>query len=102
MVAEHIDLSDGRIPRALAELKSLILAQFPTATFDVGEGDDPCGMYMEATLDVDNTDDAAGVVLERLQRAQVDEGLPVYVFFARTPERIEAALRRERRAGDVV
>ena len=83
---------------AIAELQEPILSHFPGTTFTVGEADDPDGIYMRAIVDIDDTDDVIEVILDRLVDMQVDEGLPLYVVPVRTPERIAAALERERKS----
>jgi len=90
-------LTDPRMQAAVAELQELIRSHFPTATFDVGEADDPDGVYMRAVVDIDDTDEVTEVFIDRLVDMQVEEGLPIYVVPVRTPERIAAALEQERR-----
>ena len=75
-----------RCHHALDELKRLILDRFPTATFDITHGDDPCGVYLVAMVDVEDIDDVIDAFLDRLVIMQIDEGLPIYVMVERTPQ----------------
>ena len=79
---------------AIDELKRLITARFPQATFVVEEGFDPEGVYLVTTVDIADTDDVIAVVGDRLVEMQVEEGLPVYVTPLRPLERVVAELRK--------
>jgi hypothetical protein len=83
-----------RIKEALSELRSLITARFPQASFVVEEGFDPEGIYLVPTVDVVDTDDVISVVGDRLVALQVDEGLPVYVTPLRPIDRVIAELQQ--------
>jgi hypothetical protein len=83
---------------AVHELKGLITAHFPQATFVVEEGFDPEGIYLLATVDIADTDEVIAVVGDRLVELQVDEGLPVYVTPLRPIERVVAELRKREAA----
>jgi hypothetical protein len=96
MVHALIDINDERIQSALAELQSLILARFPAATFTVFEGEDPCGIYLEATVDVEDTDEVIDTYISRMVDMQVDEGLPVYAIVVQPIDRILALQERQR------
>ena len=88
-------LADSRIQAALAELQGLIRGRYPEATFEtfIGYGDDPNTVYLRATLDVEDRFEASDVYIDRLVDLRVEEGLPVSVILARTPERNEAVRR---------
>jgi len=75
---------------AAAELREMIAARYPEATFEVTSGDDPAGLYLIPTVDVDDTDEVADVIAGRLLALQVDEELPVYVFPVRPLARVLA------------
>jgi hypothetical protein len=93
--------ADPRIQTAIVELQDLIIARFPSTTFEIGEDDDPDGVYVRAVVDVDDTDEVTELFIDRMIDIQVDDGLPVYVVPVRTPERQAAArqkLREERMA----
>ena len=92
MRTEQDLLTDSRIQAAIAELQDLIRARYPEATFSVGYGEDPDGVYLRATVDVDDRNDVADLFIDRLVSIQVDEGLPVYVVPVRPPERVAALL----------
>jgi hypothetical protein len=83
---------DPRLLAAAAELRELIVARYPEATFELATGDDPSGLYLIPTVDVDDTEDVAEVVSDRLLALQVDEELPVYVFPVRPLARVLADL----------
>ena len=87
-----------RMEEAVHELKGLITARFPQATFVVEEGFDPEGIYLVTTVDIADTDEVIAVVGDRLVELQVDEGLPVYVTPLRPIERVIAALREREAA----
>ena len=102
MVADVVQ-DDARIQAALTELREMIEAKFPTATFHAYQGEDPEGTYLEAIVDVEDTDDVIDVFLDRLVDMQIEERLPVYVVPVRTPERVarlvaEAEQRRKQAA----
>ena len=103
MNPERSDRDDPRIQAAIAELTGLIRARYPSASFTVGEGEDPEGVYVTATVDVEDTDEVVEVVSERLVTMQVEEGRPIHVIPARPIERVAAGLRerRERSAPSV-
>ncbi len=96
MSVEHFTLEDPRIQGALTELQSIIKKHFPQATFEVSEGDDPCGIYLTATVDVDNLTTIIDVFSDRLVDIQVEEGLPVHVILVQPLEQVMEELRRER------
>jgi hypothetical protein len=83
-----------RMEEALHELKGLITARFPQATFVVEEGFDPEGIYLVTTVDIADTDEVTAVVGDRLVELQVNEDLPVYVTPLRPIERVVAQLRK--------
>jgi hypothetical protein len=83
---------------AVRELKGLITARFPQASFVIEEGFDPKGTYLVATVDIADTDEVIDVVGDRLVELQVDEGLPVYVTPLRPIKRVVAQLREREAA----
>ena len=78
---------------AIAEMKSMILAHYPDATFVVSDGEDSVGTYLTVTVDVDDLDEVFDVVVERLLEMQVDEFLPFYVLVVHPIERVFAELQ---------
>ncbi len=93
----HVHLTP-RMEDAVQELKRLVTARFPQATFVVKEGVDPEGIYLVTTVDIADTDEVIAVVGDRLVELQVDEGLPVYVTPLRPIERVVAELREREAA----
>jgi hypothetical protein len=73
---------------AIEELKSLILARFPDATFEIFEGDDPHGTYLRVMLDLDEVYDVIDVFISRLTDFQVEDDLDLFVEITRprTPD----------------
>ena len=96
MMTGRIDPEDRRIQRALVELKGMITRRYPQATFDVGLGEDPEGVYLTAIVDVEDTTEVFGVVVDRLVDMQVEEELPIYVVTERPLERVLERLRSEK------
>jgi hypothetical protein len=90
-----VNADDPVIQAAIEELKGLISKRFPTAQFQVYEGDDPHGIYLETTVDLEDTDEVMDVIVDRLVDMHV-EGIPVYTSTLRTPEREEAVRRQLR------
>src|SRR5712692_1698026 len=87
-----------RMEEAVHELKRLITARFPQASFVVEEGCDPEGIYLVTTVDIADTDEVVDVIGDRLVELQVTEGLPVYVIPLRPIERVIAQLREQEAA----
>jgi hypothetical protein len=102
--AEHRCVSmTPRMQEAVAELRALIASHDPEATFSVGDGDDPEGIYLTAIVDDENMRDVIEVFLDRLVDMQVDEELPVFVVPIRPVERSRAMLaERQARSGAMV
>jgi hypothetical protein len=83
---------------AVQELKRLIAARFPQATFVVEEGFDPEGIYLVTTVDIADTDEVIAIVGDRLVELQVNESLPVYVTPLRPIKRVVAQLQEREQA----
>ncbi len=98
MAAQHNLLTDPDIQAAIVEIRGLISARFPDATFTVGLGDDPTGVYLRPVVDVDDRGDVFDVFIDRLTDIQDVTGLPLYVVPARPPGRNAAILQSHRRA----
>jgi hypothetical protein len=81
------------LEEAVEELKRLITARFPQASFVVEEGFDPKGIYLVTTVDIADTDEIMDIVGDRLVELQVTEGLPLYVTPLRPIQRVVAELR---------
>jgi hypothetical protein len=87
-----VDENEPLIRDALVELRGLISAHLPDATFAVVRREDPEGIYLRAVVDVVDLDAVVDVVLDRM--VELNElGLPVYVLPEWPPARIEAHLR---------
>lgn len=94
---ETLDHSEAQLMAALEELREMILALYPHATFSTRHGDDPVGVYLRAEVDVENLIDIVDVVLGRRVDMQVDEGLPIELVPVRPIQREIANLRRSNR-----
>lgn len=93
MTAAHDPLSDPRVQAAVEEIKGLIACHYPEATFTVGLGDDPEGVYLRPVVDIEDRGEVVDVFLDRLVEFQVEDALPLYVVVDRPPERNAAILR---------
>jgi hypothetical protein len=93
MRAKRISPSDPEIVSALNELKALIAARYPGASFDVFEGEDPEGVYLRATVDIEDSSDALVPALAKLEELEVEQGLPIYVVTDQPPSRVVAELK---------
>lgn len=85
-----------RAQAAIDELKALISAKFPEATFTVNAGHDPAGIYLKAIVDIDDTDDVVALYIDRLVDIQVHEGIPVYVVPLQPIKRVIAEMKRQK------
>jgi hypothetical protein len=85
---------DARLTAAVEELKTLIAGRYPTAAFDLSQGDDPEGVYLTTTVDIDDPDEVTDLVIDRTMRLQIDEQLPVYVVPIRPISRVMDDRRR--------
>ncbi len=80
---------------AVEELIRMVRQQYPTASFEVGPGeDDPEGTYITATVDIDDPDAVTDLTIDRELELQIEQGIPVYVIPIRTPARV-ATLRHQ-------
>lgn len=70
---------DPRVQRALADLRQVILARFPDATFEVERWTDPAGIYLRATIDAEDENAVMDACIDCLLKIQVERRLPVYV-----------------------
>ncbi len=84
-----------RLEEALDELKGLIANHYPEALFNVGEGEDPDGLYLTVTVDVEDMGDVVNTFLDRLVDLQVEDELPIFVVPVRPLERNLAILTRQ-------
>jgi hypothetical protein len=98
--ATSADDHDPRARAALDELRELIAARYPTASFEVSRGpDDRRQILLRTVVDVDDPDEVLDLVGERLLQLQVEEQIPLHVIPVRTPERIVAETEARARAG---
>jgi hypothetical protein len=93
MSPDRIGLTDPRIGAAVEELKQLIAARYPDATFDVYQGEDPEGVYLRATVDIEDSSDALTPALDKLYELEVEQELPIYVVTSQPLERVAAQLK---------
>jgi hypothetical protein len=83
-------LTDPRMATAIAELRGLIRAQQPDATFTTETGDDRETVFVTAMIDVDDPDEIVDCFIERALTLQIEDGLPIHVIPIRTPARRDA------------
>jgi hypothetical protein len=93
MSPNRIELTDPRVGAAVEELKQLIAARYPDATFDVCQGEDPEGVYLRATVDIEDSSDALTPALDKLFELEVEQELPIYVVTSQPLDRIAAQLK---------
>jgi len=96
MTTTSVALDTPQMNAAIAEIKQRILEHFPEATFEVGPGEDPSGMYLIATVDLEDLGEVVDLFLDRLVDIQIDEELPLYVITTRPIARTREMVRRER------
>jgi len=94
MSVERTDNYAVRVRHAVDELQGMITERYPTASFEVAQGEDPSGTYVTATVDIDDPDEVLDLVMDRMLDVQIDEGLSVYVVPVRPLERILQDLQR--------
>ena len=93
MTDESDLLADPRMQEAVGQIQDLIRQRFSDATFSVGLGEDPVGVYLRATVDVEDRGEVVDLFIDRLVDAQVEEELPLIVVVNRPPERTAALIR---------
>jgi hypothetical protein len=96
--AVSIRPDDPRVEGAIIELRDLIQARYPEATFDVFHRDDPDGVRLRVTVDVEDTDAVMDLVVDKLYELQVEQELPVYVLPVQPRVRAAGQLRSARYA----
>ena len=95
MITDSSTLFSPRMDAAIKEMKQVILQHYPEATFDMGLGEDPIGMYLIATIDLADLGEVEDHLIDRLVDLQVDEGLPLYVIPTRPNQRSLEMMRKE-------
>lgn len=95
MNSDRTPMDDPRIEPAIEEIKALILARYPEASFEVSRGGDPEGVHLTATVDVEDSDEVVDLYIDRLIDLQVEERLPLYVLALQPFERIAAQVEAE-------
>lgn len=93
-----------RAQAALDELRGMIAARYPEATFSVYTWYDIARIYLEATIDIEDTDEVRDIFKDRLLDIQVEDGIPVDVRVSQPPERtrIQALEYRERQGRQIL
>jgi hypothetical protein len=93
-----VEKVDPRMQAAIDELEQMVLARYPSTTFEVGgdpEGGD--AVFVRAVVDVDDPDEVTAIVIDRMVDLLVDEGLPVYIVAVRSPIHEAAERQRQQR-----
>jgi hypothetical protein len=75
----------GEMPTSLledgiAEMKALIWAAYPEATFTTESGEDPEGVHLVASVEATDLDEVIDVFIDRLIDLQIDHGLRLHVI----------------------
>ena len=87
---------------AIEQLKSMVKARYPDATFQVApDPEDPGAMDLIATVDVEDIDEVLDIVIDRVLELQLEEELPVHVIPIRPLDRVLKEMRRPRVAPDI-
>jgi hypothetical protein len=82
---------------AIEDLKALVRARYPEATFQVTRSpENPETVLLKPVIDVEDRDEVMDVVIERLGQLQSEDQLPIFVVPIRPPAR-RAAIRRAMR-----
>ena len=87
MKTSHLELSP-EMQNAIDEVTAIISASYPTTTFVTEPGVEPDSVFVQAFVDAIEPDDVMDLYISRLVTIQVEEGIPLYVFARRTPERL--------------
>ncbi|HZU07460.1 MAG TPA: hypothetical protein VFB73_15965 [Chloroflexota bacterium] len=83
-----------RMQAAIEELKALVRAHYPDATFRVARSpEEPGSIELIATVDAADTDAVLDVVIDRVLQFQLEDRLPIHVIPVRPRERVLAMLR---------
>lgn len=92
MMTPERHINDPGVRDAVAGLRALIAARYPTASFEVFERDDPPGVRLCATVDVEDTDEVVDTVLDELTELQTERELPVYLLVEQPLDRVAEQL----------
>lgn len=87
------DVNDADMQTAIRELETLIRSHYPSASFTIGFGDDPEGVYLRATVDVDDLDEVVDVYVDRLIDLNLEHRLALHVIPVWPPARVYAELQ---------
>ncbi len=88
----------ARMRDAVGELKTLVSARYPDATFRVSRSlESPRIVHLMTTVDVDDRDQVMDVVIDRMMELQIKERLPLFVIPVRPRERNLALLQEQAR-----
>ena len=90
--------NDPRLHAAVADMQTLILANYPGTTFDIGPGEDPGSTWMWARVGVEDPGEVVDLIIEPLLDLQLERGILIDVIPVRTPARIAAMLRERQEA----
>ena len=91
MGAERIsDLESPLVRTAIEDLKRLVLAHYPSATFTVEPSvDDPYAIHLVTTVETLDTTDVLDTVFDRMMEIQIEQGLPIFVIPVRPVEPVQ-------------
>jgi len=88
---------DSPTKDAIEELKQVIRARYPEATFELGRGqDDPDSLHLLTTVDVEDSDEVMDLVIDRVIELQVEKQLPIHVIPLRPLARVLEEMDRKK------
>jgi hypothetical protein len=103
MSQERLDRSNLQMQRALRELEEQIRRRYPEVIFEVTDGEDPTGIYLEAIVDAEDLDEVLDQdMLDRLFDIQVEQGLPISVLPLWPAQRVAKELAKRETSFDVL
>lgn len=94
MTTERDKILQAGAAGAVSELKAVISARFPEATFALGHSeDDPAAIHLYTTVDVEDTDEVVDLVIDRVLDFQLERSIPIHVIPLRPMSRAVRELR---------
>lgn len=80
MIAPQYDygINEPRMQDAIAEIKSLVLDDYPDALFKAFPSSNVNGVYLRIIVDVEEPGDVSDLLLARMVEMHIDEELPIY------------------------
>ena len=87
---------------AIDELKGMVKARYPDATFQVApDPEDPGAVDLIAAVDVEDIDEVLDVVIDRMLELQIEQDIPVHVLPIQPLDRVLKEMRRPKVVPDI-